>query len=104
MFGVYLDRSDLTGLLLTVYPNAHAVKPAKHMVCHYFLVFSKFGAQDVVTMPTRNTPTVARIDRRFLTLSAFFAKSSELKAEGVLSEDVSFWAPPHSGLVVTVCA
>jgi len=29
-----------------------------------FLVFSKFGAKDLVAMPTCNTPTVFRIDRR----------------------------------------
>jgi len=56
-----------------------------------FLVFSKFGAKDLVAMPTSNTPTVVRIDRRnpisisvSLSLRSF-ANSSELKAEGTLS-------------------
>jgi hypothetical protein len=53
-------------------------------------------------MPTRNTPTVVRIDRRFLTLSASFAESSELKAEGVLSEDVSFGARTCSRMCLNI--
>lgn len=36
----------------------------KHMGWYDFLVFSKFGAKDLVAMPTCNTPTVVRIDRR----------------------------------------